>query len=108
MKSKILSHPFVTWLVRPMPLIILAGALCFGGWYVLGSGGVWDSYSLRQRYVRQQEQISELKAKRDYMQKKLDALRNKDDLAYEQAARDFGLVAKGETIYQIKVDSTRK
>jgi cell division protein FtsB len=91
-----------------MPLILIASVLCFGGWFALGSGGLWDMYSLRQRYQRQQKQISELKARRDYLQQRLASLKDKDELALEQAARDFGLVAKGETVYEIKVEPEKK
>jgi cell division protein FtsB len=108
MRSRVLRHPFLRWLLRPLPLIMVAGTLCFVGWYVLGSGGVWDAYSLKQRYVRQQQQIAELKSRRDYLQQRLDDVKKKDELALEQSARDFGLVAPGETIYEIKVDSASK
>lgn len=108
MLSKIIHHPLLHRLLRPMPLMLIASVLCFSGWFVLGGGGVWDSYQLRCRYERQQKQISELQSKRDWLQQRLGSLKRKDELALEHAARNFGLVAPGETIYEIKIDSTTK
>ncbi len=101
-------HPTV-WrrLVRPMPLILIAGFLCLSGWFAFGSGGLWDSYSLRQRYARQQAHITELQARKEWLKTRLADLKDKKELALEHAARDYGLVAPGETVYEIKVDSTK-
>ena len=90
--------------LRPMPIISTAGLLCFGGWFVFGSGGVWDSYDLRKRYERQQAHIAELKEREVWLRAQLADLKDQKELALEQAARAYGLVAPGETVYEIKVD----
>jgi cell division protein FtsB len=87
-----------------MPLILTAGLLCLTGWFVLGMGGLWDIYQLRQRFNRQQTHIAELRARKEWLQVQLADLKEKKDLALESAARGYGLVAPGETVYEIKVE----
>ena len=94
-------------LLRPVPLLIIAGVLCFSGWFVFGTGGLWDSYQLRERYLRQQAEIADLQAKKEWLAKQLADLKANDELALEQAARNYGLVASEETIYEIKVEPAK-
>ncbi len=102
--------PSTFWrrLLRPLPIISVAGFLCFGGWFVFGSGGLLDSYHLRQRYERQQAHIAELKEREAWLRAQLADLKDRKELALEQAARDYGLVAPGETVYEIKVEPAPK
>lgn len=67
---------------------------------------MWDCYQLRKRYERQQAQIAELKARKEWLQVQLAELKDKKELALESVARDYGLVAPGETVYEIKVEPT--
>jgi len=108
MRSGIYRHPLVQRLLRPMPLIVLAAVLCFSGWFVIGSGGLWDCHHLRERQAWQRQQIAELTARRDYVKQQLADLKKKDERALEQAARDFGLVAPGETVYEFKIEPAPK
>jgi len=94
--------------MKPMPLIATTAVLCFVGWFAFGKGGLWEMHRLRQRQERQTQKLAELEARRDYLKQRLADLKANDPQALEQAARDFGLVAPGETIYEIKVEPDKK
>jgi cell division protein FtsB len=101
-KRKI-QHRFL----RPLPIVAVVFAIALAAWFVLGQDGLWNSWKVRRNLRAQAAQIAELEAKKLELQKYLASLKAGDDLALERAAREHGLVASNETIYEVKVDSTR-
>lgn len=81
--------------------------LGFAGWFVFGKGGLWETYRLRRQWQLQAAQALELEAMRDSLNAYLAALQAGDPLALERAAREHGLVAPNETIYEVKIDTTK-
>jgi len=82
---------------------ILSAVLIYVGWMVFGDGGLWESRKLRQTRIEQADRIALLEARKLKIQQYLDRLKDRDELAYETAARRYGLVGPNETIYRIQV-----
>ncbi len=97
--------PFFRRLLRPLPIIGILGTLAFAGWYSFGVSGVWSSYKLRQQKQTQAARIRQLELQKQQLVAYYAALKTQDVAAYERAAREHGLVAPGETIYEIKIEA---
>ncbi len=90
------------YLIIPVVAVIVGGLAM-----VLGDTGLWSSYKLSKTRAAQAEQIRKLEAQKKQLSSYLDALKAKDDVALERAARDLKLAAPNETIYDIKVESKK-
>jgi cell division protein FtsB len=95
------------WYLRPILMLLIVGGVGFSTWFVFGNGGLWSSYHLRSEKLAQAEKIRQLELKEKKLAEYLSALRAGNELAMERAARDHGLVATNETIYDIKVDAAK-
>lgn len=96
----------VSWtrrLLRPLPIIVIVAVLGYCGWFSFGSGGLYESYKLERRKNAHSEEISRLEQRKQRLAEYLAALRSGNDLAMERAARERGLVASNEVIYDIRV-----
>jgi cell division protein FtsB len=99
---------FFRRLLRPLPIIGMVGILSFVSWFMFGNAGVWSSHKLRKQKLAQAAEIRQLEAAKHQLEAYYAALKAQDVAALERAARERGLVAAGETIYEIQVtDSLR-
>ena len=90
-------------LLRPVPITLTLAVLAFATWFVFGQFGLYHRHKLRTQWAQQETRIDFLEAHKQKLQQDLDALKAKDETALQTAARDFGLVAQDETIYELKV-----
>jgi cell division protein FtsB len=90
-------------LFSPVPVAMGVALLVFAAWFVFGEAGLWNRHQFRQQRDKQAEEIEFLEAQKKQLTTQLTALKAKDELALETAARNLGLVAQDETIYEIKV-----
>jgi cell division protein FtsB len=93
--------------LKPIPLLATAVILGGAAWFVIGPNGIWDACRLRKEKWAQRDQIARLEAQKQSLQTYYTALKSGDDVALERAAREHGLVAANEFIYEVKIDSTR-
>jgi cell division protein FtsB len=103
MRSKVKRFHFL----KPIPIAATLLLLAGGTWFVLGPNGMWDAYRLRKEKWAQRDQIARLEAQKEKLQKYYGALKTGDEFALERAAREHGLVASNEFIYDVKIDSTK-
>lgn len=101
MKNKSYSpRPFY---LRPVPIVLTVALLVFAVWFVYGENGIHQRSKLTDQWVDQNGKIQFLKDQKKELEHTLAALREKDEKALEAAARDYGLVAPDEKIYEIKL-----
>jgi cell division protein FtsB len=102
------SPTFFRRLLRPLPILGVLLTLAVAAWYVFGPAGVLSSYRLYQQKQAQAAHIRQLEAKRQELSDYYAALKAQDVAALERAAREHGLVAPGEMIYEIKIDEPKR
>jgi cell division protein FtsB len=95
------------WYLRPIPVLAILAGLLFTPWFVFGRSGVWDSWRLHKKGRAQTETIRRLEMRKQRLESYLAALQKGDEQALERAAREQDFAGPGETIYEIRVETTK-
>jgi cell division protein FtsB len=95
--------------LRPLPIAVTLAVMVYAVWFVAGNNGLYQRSKTHEVWLKQAEEIRFREAQQKKLEEKVAALRDKDDAAMEAAAREHGLVAPDENIYEYKLpDSTAK
>jgi cell division protein FtsB len=92
-----------------LPLILGGSVLFLAGasWFVFSDGGLYQGWDLQKRKAEQDREVQRLTEQKEELLAYLNALKAGDELALQRAAREKGLLAPDETVYNVKVDVTK-